>query len=112
MKISHKEFIDVLEDVIPYQWKLELKKKGFDLSSSMLKKFLDVCVRLEEAEMQKLFRKKIACAEKEHGKDRKRKHQDKTKLCHKRHHGSGKRHQGKIKKTFCSHHGLCYHGTD
>eukprot|EP00957_Ditylum_brightwellii_P169286 12884551-Ditylum_brightwellii.AAC.1 len=41
MKISCKEFIDVLEDVILHQWKLEFEKEGFDSSSSMLKEFLD-----------------------------------------------------------------------
>eukprot|EP00957_Ditylum_brightwellii_P175264 13342961-Ditylum_brightwellii.AAC.1 len=40
-KISCKEFVNILEDGIPYQWKLEFKKEGFDLSSSMLKEFLD-----------------------------------------------------------------------
>eukprot|EP00957_Ditylum_brightwellii_P059048 4478594-Ditylum_brightwellii.AAC.1 len=50
--ISCKEFINVLEDGILYQWKLEFEKEGFDLSSSKLKEFLDMCVRLEEAELQ------------------------------------------------------------
>eukprot|EP00957_Ditylum_brightwellii_P079284 6029002-Ditylum_brightwellii.AAC.1 len=59
-KISCEEFINVLEDGIPYQWKLEFKKEGSDSSSSTLKEFLDVCVHLEEAELQKLLRKKIA----------------------------------------------------
>eukprot|EP00957_Ditylum_brightwellii_P001900 146220-Ditylum_brightwellii.AAC.1 len=72
-KISREEFIDVLEDEILYQWKLEFEKEGFDLSSSMLQEFLDMCVHLEETELQKLLRKKIACAKKEHDKDRKRK---------------------------------------
>eukprot|EP00957_Ditylum_brightwellii_P171976 13093665-Ditylum_brightwellii.AAC.1 len=54
-KITHKEFVDVLEDGAPYQWKLEFKKEGFDSSSSMLKEFLDICVRLEEVELQKLL---------------------------------------------------------
>eukprot|EP00957_Ditylum_brightwellii_P147883 11260733-Ditylum_brightwellii.AAC.1 len=40
-KISCNEFVDVLEDEISYQWKLEFKKEGFDLSSSTLKEFLD-----------------------------------------------------------------------
>eukprot|EP00957_Ditylum_brightwellii_P050962 3865158-Ditylum_brightwellii.AAC.1 len=57
-KISCKEFVDVLEDGIPYQWKLEFEKEGFDSSSSTLKEFLGVCVRLEEAELQKLLRKR------------------------------------------------------
>eukprot|EP00957_Ditylum_brightwellii_P141501 10779301-Ditylum_brightwellii.AAC.1 len=56
-KISCKDFVDVLEDRIPYQWKLEFKKEGFDSSFSRLKEFLDVCVRLEEAKLQKLLRK-------------------------------------------------------
>eukprot|EP00957_Ditylum_brightwellii_P155221 11817266-Ditylum_brightwellii.AAC.1 len=47
-KIAHEEFVDILKDRVPYQWKLEFEKEGFDLSSSMLKEFLDMCVRLEE----------------------------------------------------------------
>ena len=39
-KISTEEFVDILEDRIPYQWKLEFEKEGFDLSSSTLKEFL------------------------------------------------------------------------
>eukprot|EP00957_Ditylum_brightwellii_P135414 10325179-Ditylum_brightwellii.AAC.1 len=94
-KISCKEFVDVLEDGILYQWKLEFEKEGFDLSSSTLKEFLGACVRLEEAELQKLLRKKIALAEKEHDKNGRRKRQDKPKLHHKRCHGLGKHNQGK-----------------
>eukprot|EP00957_Ditylum_brightwellii_P091846 6993468-Ditylum_brightwellii.AAC.1 len=41
MKIACKEFVDVLEDGVPYQWKLEFKKEGFDLRSSTLKELLD-----------------------------------------------------------------------
>eukprot|EP00957_Ditylum_brightwellii_P200124 15256379-Ditylum_brightwellii.AAC.1 len=52
-KISHMEFIDILEDRIPYQWKLEFKKEGFDLSLAILKEFLDTCVCLAESELQK-----------------------------------------------------------
>eukprot|EP00957_Ditylum_brightwellii_P201988 15328059-Ditylum_brightwellii.AAC.1 len=37
MKIACEEFVDVLEDGVPCQWKLEFKKEGFDLSSSTLK---------------------------------------------------------------------------
>eukprot|EP00957_Ditylum_brightwellii_P097054 7391116-Ditylum_brightwellii.AAC.1 len=40
-KISQEEFADVLEGGVPYQWKLEFKKEGFDSSSSTLKEFLD-----------------------------------------------------------------------
>eukprot|EP00957_Ditylum_brightwellii_P064528 4896904-Ditylum_brightwellii.AAC.1 len=40
-KIAREEFVDVLEDRVPYQWKLEFEKEGFDLRSSMLKEFLD-----------------------------------------------------------------------
>eukprot|EP00957_Ditylum_brightwellii_P140730 10720722-Ditylum_brightwellii.AAC.1 len=56
-KISQEEFVDVFEDGVPYQWKLEFKKEGFNLSSSASKEFLDVCVCLEEAELQKPLRK-------------------------------------------------------
>ena len=112
MKISCKEFVGVLEEGIPYQWKLEFEKDGFDLSFSMLKEFLDMCVPLEEAELQKLLRKMIACAKKEHDKDGKRKHQDKPMLHHKRRHSPEKCHQAKRKKKYCDYHGLCYHGTD
>eukprot|EP00957_Ditylum_brightwellii_P053506 4055133-Ditylum_brightwellii.AAC.1 len=100
-KISCKEFIDVLEDGILYQWKLEFEKEGIDLSSSMLKEFLDACVCLKEAELQKPLKKKIACAVKDHDNlGRKRKYQDKPKLRHKRRHSLGKRHQSKCKKKF------------
>eukprot|EP00957_Ditylum_brightwellii_P206284 15347693-Ditylum_brightwellii.AAC.1 len=88
MKISHKEFVDILEDGILYQWKLEFEKE-------------------EKAELQKPLRKTIAHAKKEHDEDRKRKHQDKPKLHHERHRGLGKHHQGKRKKKICN-----YHGTD
>eukprot|EP00957_Ditylum_brightwellii_P188198 14326791-Ditylum_brightwellii.AAC.2 len=97
-KISRKEFIDVLEDRILYQWKLEFEKEGFNLSSSTLEEFLDVCVHLEEAELQKLLRKMIARARKNHDDNGKKKHQDKPKSRHERCHGLGKRHQGKRKK--------------
>eukprot|EP00957_Ditylum_brightwellii_P155653 11848940-Ditylum_brightwellii.AAC.1 len=50
-KIAREEFINVLEDGVPYRWKLEFEKEGFDLSPSTLKEFLGVCVRLEEAEL-------------------------------------------------------------
>eukprot|EP00957_Ditylum_brightwellii_P165188 12576747-Ditylum_brightwellii.AAC.1 len=43
IKIFCEEFFDVLKDGIPYQRKLK---------SSSLKEFLDMCVRLEEAELQ------------------------------------------------------------
>eukprot|EP00957_Ditylum_brightwellii_P036581 2771739-Ditylum_brightwellii.AAC.1 len=71
--MSCKEFIDILEGRILYQWKLEFKKEDFNSSSSMLKEFLGMCACLQEAELQKLLRKMIACAKKEHDKDRKRK---------------------------------------
>eukprot|EP00957_Ditylum_brightwellii_P138216 10536013-Ditylum_brightwellii.AAC.1 len=45
---------------------MEFKKEGFDLSSSTLQEFLDVCVRLEEAELQKPLKKRIARAAREH----------------------------------------------
>eukprot|EP00957_Ditylum_brightwellii_P186309 14185065-Ditylum_brightwellii.AAC.1 len=112
MKVSREEFIDVLEDGILCQRKLEFKKEGFGSSSYTLKEFLDMCVRLEEVELQKLLRKKIACAEKEHDKDGKRKHQDKPKAHHKRRHGLGTRHQCKQKEKYCNYPGLCYHGMD
>ena len=91
-KISREEFVDVLEDGVPYQWKMEFKKEGFDLSSSMLKEFLDVCVCLEEAELQKPLKTKIAHAIKEHDNlDNKE-----TKLCHKTRHGQSKRYGRRI----------------
>eukprot|EP00957_Ditylum_brightwellii_P206489 15348680-Ditylum_brightwellii.AAC.2 len=73
-KISHEEFLDILEDGIPFQWKLKFKKEGFDLSSATLKEILGMWAYLEEAEMHKLLTKKIACAKKEHDKVEKEKH--------------------------------------
>eukprot|EP00957_Ditylum_brightwellii_P208371 15357070-Ditylum_brightwellii.AAC.1 len=93
--ISGEEFIDILKDRVPYQWKLECEKEGFDSSSSMLKEFLDMCVHLEEAQLQKPLGQKIANARKEHDNNGKGKYQDKPKLRQKRRHGSGKHHQGK-----------------
>eukprot|EP00957_Ditylum_brightwellii_P041733 3160479-Ditylum_brightwellii.AAC.1 len=78
-KIPCKEFVDILEDGILYQWKLEFEKEGFDLSFSTLKEFLDACVCLEEAELHKLLAKKIACAKKDHEDERKGKYHDKLK---------------------------------
>eukprot|EP00957_Ditylum_brightwellii_P188337 14338147-Ditylum_brightwellii.AAC.1 len=101
-KIAREEFVDMLEDRVPYQWTLEFEKEVFNSSSSTLKDFLGVRVRLEEAELQKPLKKKIARAMKEHdNSDRKRKHQEKPKLHHERCHGLGKRHQSKLKKKFC-----------
>eukprot|EP00957_Ditylum_brightwellii_P149462 11382136-Ditylum_brightwellii.AAC.1 len=40
-KIACDEFVNVLEDGVLYQWKLEFEKEGFDLSSSTLKKLLE-----------------------------------------------------------------------
>eukprot|EP00957_Ditylum_brightwellii_P149099 11353101-Ditylum_brightwellii.AAC.1 len=87
MKISREGFVNVLEDGVPYQWKLEFEKEGFNLSSSTLKEFLDMCVCLEEAELQKPLKKKIVCAMKEYDNlDGKRKCQEKPKSHHERHH--------------------------
>eukprot|EP00957_Ditylum_brightwellii_P022257 1680265-Ditylum_brightwellii.AAC.1 len=58
--IACKKFVDVLEDGVPYQWKMDFEKEGFDSSSSTLKEFLDVCACLEEAELQKPLKKRIA----------------------------------------------------
>eukprot|EP00957_Ditylum_brightwellii_P146439 11150015-Ditylum_brightwellii.AAC.1 len=38
-KISREEFVDLLEDGIPFQWKMEFEKGGFNSSSSTLKEF-------------------------------------------------------------------------
>eukprot|EP00957_Ditylum_brightwellii_P200896 15314127-Ditylum_brightwellii.AAC.1 len=94
-KMSHNKFVDVLEDRVPLQWKLELQKE-------------------EEAELHKPLAKKIAHAKKEHDKaigNRKGKHHNKSELCHKRCHGPGKHHDGKHKKKFCNYYGLCHHDT-
>eukprot|EP00957_Ditylum_brightwellii_P100596 7667815-Ditylum_brightwellii.AAC.1 len=108
MKISCEEFVNVLEDRIPYRWKLEFNKEGSNLSFSMLKEFLDTCVHLKEAELQKPLRKTITCVKKEHDKDRKRKCQDKPKSHHERRHGLGKQHQEKRKKKYCNYHGSMF----
>eukprot|EP00957_Ditylum_brightwellii_P025082 1898053-Ditylum_brightwellii.AAC.1 len=91
-KLSCKEFVNILEDGILFQQKLEFKKEGFDSSSATLKEFLDTCMCLEEAEMHTPLAKKIACAKKEHGKDGKEKHHGRSELHHKRCHGQGTHH--------------------
>eukprot|EP00957_Ditylum_brightwellii_P085644 6515181-Ditylum_brightwellii.AAC.1 len=110
-KLSCKEFLDVLEDGILFQWKLEFEKEGFDSSSAILKVFLDMCICLEGAEMHKPLAKKIDCAKKEHDKAGKEKHHGKSELHHERYHSSGKLHAGKRKKKYCNYHDLCYHDT-
>eukprot|EP00957_Ditylum_brightwellii_P177305 13506571-Ditylum_brightwellii.AAC.1 len=45
---------------------MEFEKEGFDSSSSTSKEFLDVRVRLEEAKLQKLLKKRVARASKDH----------------------------------------------
>eukprot|EP00957_Ditylum_brightwellii_P132540 10107651-Ditylum_brightwellii.AAC.1 len=45
---------------------MEFNKEGFDSSSSMLKEVLDVCAHLEEAELQKPLKKRIAHVLKDH----------------------------------------------
>eukprot|EP00957_Ditylum_brightwellii_P105768 8066182-Ditylum_brightwellii.AAC.1 len=45
---------------------MEFKKDGFDSSSSTLKEFLDVYVRLEEAKLQKPLKKRVAHEIKDH----------------------------------------------
>eukprot|EP00957_Ditylum_brightwellii_P183297 13962162-Ditylum_brightwellii.AAC.1 len=113
MKIACKKFVNVLEDGVLYQWKMDFEKEGFDSSSSTLKEFLDMCVRLEEAELQKPLKKKIAHTIKEYdNSDRKRKCQEKPKSHHKRHHSLGKHHQIKQKEKICDYHGLCDHDMD
>eukprot|EP00957_Ditylum_brightwellii_P115777 8831210-Ditylum_brightwellii.AAC.1 len=56
--MSCEDIVDILEDGILYQWKLEFKKEGFDSIFSMLKEFLDVCtsrrIRAAEAAWEKV----------------------------------------------------------
>eukprot|EP00957_Ditylum_brightwellii_P100353 7649851-Ditylum_brightwellii.AAC.1 len=72
---------------------MEIEKEGFDSSSSTLKEFLDMCVHLEEAELQKPLKKRIARALKEQDKldDKKP-----TKPRHKRREGQTKRYGRRI----------------
>eukprot|EP00957_Ditylum_brightwellii_P059160 4489039-Ditylum_brightwellii.AAC.1 len=110
-----EEFVDILEDRILIQWKMEFKKEGFDLNSVTLKEFLNVCMCLEEAMLHKPFAKKIAHVQKEHDEakeDRKARCHAKSELHHRRHHGHGKCHAGKQKKKHCNYHGLCHHDTE
>eukprot|EP00957_Ditylum_brightwellii_P111470 8502263-Ditylum_brightwellii.AAC.1 len=101
-KNAREEFIDVLEDGVPYQWKLDFKKEGFGLSSSTLKEFLDMCIHLEEAELQKLLKERIACVIKEQDEldDKK-----KTKPCYKKRKGQTKRYKRRILRQQSKQHG-------
>eukprot|EP00957_Ditylum_brightwellii_P166833 12698203-Ditylum_brightwellii.AAC.1 len=80
--------MDVLEDGVPYQWKLEFEKERFDSSSSTLKEFLDVCIHLEETKLQKPLKKRIARAIKEQDESDDKKL---TKPRHKKREGQTKR---------------------
>eukprot|EP00957_Ditylum_brightwellii_P132004 10065053-Ditylum_brightwellii.AAC.1 len=72
---------------------MEFEKEGFDSSSSTLKEFLEVCVRLEEAEMQKPLEKRIARAAREHQESDDEKM---TKRRHKKREGQTKRYRRRI----------------
>eukprot|EP00957_Ditylum_brightwellii_P020518 1546872-Ditylum_brightwellii.AAC.1 len=72
---------------------MEFEKEGFDSSSSTLKKFLDVCVHLEEAELQKPLKKRIARALKDHEESDDKKH---IKPRYKRREGQTKRYGRRI----------------
>eukprot|EP00957_Ditylum_brightwellii_P080194 6099330-Ditylum_brightwellii.AAC.1 len=82
-RVSCEEFIDILENGIPYQWKLEFKKEG-----------------PRRSRVAKTTWEKDSSCKKEHNDNRKGKQQDKSKLHHERHHSLGKCHAGKH-KNFC-----------
>eukprot|EP00957_Ditylum_brightwellii_P096712 7365696-Ditylum_brightwellii.AAC.1 len=79
-----------------------------------------MCVRLEEVELQKPLKKKIACAIKEHEESDDEKM---TKPRHKRREGQtncygrhilrqqSKHHGGRQRKKYCNYHGTYYHDT-
>eukprot|EP00957_Ditylum_brightwellii_P003347 253213-Ditylum_brightwellii.AAC.1 len=79
-----------------------------------------MCVCLEEAELQKPLKKRIACAIKEHEESDNKKT---TKPHHKRRkgqtkhykrrtlHQQSKQHGGRRRKKYCDYHGTCYHDT-
>ena len=108
------------EDSLSTLLQYNFEKEGFDLSSSMLKEVLDVCVSLEEAELQKPLKKRIARAAREHEdsdyekpiKPRHKKRKGQTKRYGRRiSRQQSKRHGGKRMKKFCDYHGVCYHDT-
>eukprot|EP00957_Ditylum_brightwellii_P132539 10107650-Ditylum_brightwellii.AAC.1 len=74
---------------------MEFKKEGFDSCSSTLKEFLDVCVRLEEDELQKPLKKRIACVLKDHEESDDKKP---IKPCYKRREGETKRYGRRISR--------------
>eukprot|EP00957_Ditylum_brightwellii_P061342 4655877-Ditylum_brightwellii.AAC.1 len=93
---------------------MEFEKEDFDSSSSTLKEFLDVCVRQEEAELQKPLKKKVTCAIKDHEesddnkpiKPRYKRREGQTKCYGKRIlRQQSKRHGSKQMKKFCDYHG-------
>eukprot|EP00957_Ditylum_brightwellii_P052192 3957433-Ditylum_brightwellii.AAC.1 len=79
-----------------------------------------MCIRLEEAELQKLLKKRISCAVKERDESD---DNQKPKPHHERRKGQTKRygrcilcqqskqHGGKQRNKYCDYHGLCYHDT-
>eukprot|EP00957_Ditylum_brightwellii_P003464 262202-Ditylum_brightwellii.AAC.1 len=81
---------------------MEFKKEGFDSSSSTLKEFLDVCVRLEQAELQKPLKKRVARAAKEYEESDDNKP---IKPCYKRREGQTKRYGRRISRQQSKQHG-------
>eukprot|EP00957_Ditylum_brightwellii_P129337 9866404-Ditylum_brightwellii.AAC.1 len=81
---------------------MEFKKEGFESSSSTLKDFLDVCVRLEKAKLQKQLQKRIARAAKEHEESDDKKP---TKSRYKKCEGQTKRYGRRILRQQSKRHG-------
>eukprot|EP00957_Ditylum_brightwellii_P077925 5922869-Ditylum_brightwellii.AAC.1 len=81
---------------------MEFEKEGFESSSSTLKEFLDMCVHLEKAELQKLLKKMVAHAQKDHEEldDEKP-----IKSRYKRHKGQTKRYGRRISRQQSKRHG-------
>eukprot|EP00957_Ditylum_brightwellii_P065673 4980512-Ditylum_brightwellii.AAC.1 len=90
-----------------------MDKEGFDVSSSMLKEFMETCVCYEECKPK--VSKKTRAAHKSHSK-RGGKHKAKCKASKKayrdwgqdssQHHSDGRGHH------YCKYHGYCNHLTD
>eukprot|EP00957_Ditylum_brightwellii_P162660 12386501-Ditylum_brightwellii.AAC.1 len=79
-KLEPKELLEVLKNGIPTTWKFQMDKEGFNVSSSMLKEFMETCVCYNKCKANTSEKTSTAC--KSHSKrrgDRKAKHKARKK---------------------------------
>eukprot|EP00957_Ditylum_brightwellii_P081066 6165876-Ditylum_brightwellii.AAC.1 len=82
-KLEDEEILEVWENGIPTSWKFQMDKEGFNMSSSMIKKFTKTCVCYKEWEPKETKKSSAACeSHSEGGGKRKAKRKASKKVYH------------------------------